>query len=283
MTVDLQLSSNAGAPGVLPVADAGAGRPHTTFYRLIPEVRLPQRADRSASGTLPVRAARYCDAVTQASGFGWWLFAPLSFSLLWDGNDVFWTWKGQDDYYPLADAAQFPGFASTFNAVAPDELQGCSPPFLTALPEPGHVQVWSGLMARTAPGWSLLIRPLANIPTRGGFALYEGIVETDRWFGPLFTNLRLTRTDQPVHFDANFPLAMVQPLPRFLYSEETVAAMNIVDEPAQLTPADWDDYVRTIVLPNQDRDRPFGAYAVAGRKRRKGGGCPFAAAATAGN
>ena len=53
--------------------------------------------------------------------------------------------------------------------------------------------------------------------------------------------------------------------------------MHIVDEPAQLTPADWEDYVRTIVVPNQDRDRPFGAYAVAGRKRRKGG-CPFAGA-----
>ena len=42
-----------------------------TFYRLIPEAALPQRADRSALGSLPTRAYRYCDAVTSAAGFGW--------------------------------------------------------------------------------------------------------------------------------------------------------------------------------------------------------------------
>jgi hypothetical protein len=225
MPVDLQVSSKQANADMLPVTPTGGGRPHTTFFRLIPEIRLPQRADRSCAGTLSVRGFRYCDAVSQASGFGWWLFAPLSFSLLFDGNDVLWTYEGEDAWYPLSTAAQFPGFAETFVAGAPEGLQGCSPPLLTALPEPGVVQVWSGLIARTAPGWSLLIRPLANTPTRGGFALYEGIVETDRWFGPLFTNLRVTRTDTPVHFDRNFPLALVQPLPRFAYADETMAAM----------------------------------------------------------
>jgi hypothetical protein len=37
------------------------------FYRLIDEARFPQRADRSAAGTLPTRAYRYCDAVTTAT------------------------------------------------------------------------------------------------------------------------------------------------------------------------------------------------------------------------
>jgi hypothetical protein len=52
------------------------------------------------------------------------------------------------------------------------------------------VQIWSGLIARTAPGWSLLIRPPANLPRLPGLDAYEGLVETDRWFGPLFTNHR---------------------------------------------------------------------------------------------
>ena len=54
-------------------------------------------------------------------------------------------------------------------------------------------------MARTAPDWSLLIRAPANLASPGGYSLYEGIVETDRWFGPLFTNLRLTQTHKPVY------------------------------------------------------------------------------------
>ena len=34
---------------------------------------------------------------------------------------------------------------------------------------------------------------------------WEGIIETDLWFGPLFTNFRLTKTDMPVHIRAEVP------------------------------------------------------------------------------
>jgi hypothetical protein len=164
--------------------------PIVHFYRLIDEARLPQRADRSAAGTLPTRAYRYCEAVTAAAGFGWWIFPPTDLQFLWDGHDIFWQCTGWSNWLPLAPSAQFPDFADRFDYAAPASLAGCSPPFLSALPEPGTLQIWTGLMARTATDWSLLIRAPANLPCPGGFSLYEGIVETDRWFGPLFTNLR---------------------------------------------------------------------------------------------
>jgi hypothetical protein len=37
---------------------------------------------------------------------------------------------------------------------------------------------------------------------------------------------------------------------------------------------DWADYHKSIALPNADPDRPFGAYAVASRKRGQGV-CPM--------
>ena len=120
----------------------------------------------------------------------------------------------------------FPDFSQTFDDAAPAALRGCAPPFLTALPEPGMVQIWTGLMASTAPGWSMLVRPPANLASPGGYSLYEGIVETDCWFGPLFTNLRLTRTHKPVHLRADFPLLQVQPLPREAYAEQTLNATD---------------------------------------------------------
>ena len=51
-----------------------------TFYRMIPDAPAPQRADRSAGGMLPTRAFRYCDPVTTASAFGWYVFPPAAFS-----------------------------------------------------------------------------------------------------------------------------------------------------------------------------------------------------------
>lgn len=68
--------------------------PIARFYRLIEQAPPPLRADRSAGGTLPVRAYRYCDAVTSAAGFGWWVFPPADLQLLWDGHDVLWHCMG---------------------------------------------------------------------------------------------------------------------------------------------------------------------------------------------
>ncbi len=244
------------------------------FYRLIDEARLPQRADRSAAGTLPTRAYRYCEALTTASGFGWWIFPPTDLQLLWDGYDIFWQCTGWQDWLPLAPSAQFPHFAAHFDQSAPASLAGCSPPFLSALPEPGTLQIWTGLMARTAAEWSLLIRAPANLPLPGGFSMYEGIVETNRWFGPLFTNLRFTRTDVPVRLRADFPLAQVQPLPRVAYADATLAMADTTADMAGLSACDWADYEATIARPNADPDRNFGGYAVAARKQSRRS-CPF--------
>lgn len=244
---------------------------------MIGEARLPQRADRSAAGTLPARAARYCDAVTTAAAFGWYVFAPMDFSLLWDGADIFWTWPGHERWLKL-DSAQFPQMREQFDAVAPEYLTGCAPPLLTALPEPGLVQLWTGMIARTAADWSLLVRAPANLPAPGGFSLYEGIIETDRWFGPLFTNLRLTRTDVPVRFKSDMPVLQVQPLPRAVYADATLENVCIVGDLVSFAEADWCDYHRTVVAPSLEPDRALGQYAVAARRRRKGD-CPYKASA----
>jgi hypothetical protein len=248
--------------------------PIVRFHRLIEQARMPQRADRSAAGTLPTRAYRYCEAVTTAAAFGWWIFPPSDLQFMWDGHDIFWQSTGWQDWLPLMPAAQFPNFAAQFDKVAPASLAGCSPPFLSAIPEPGVLQIWTGLMARTAPDWSLLIRAPANLPLPGGYSLYEGIVETDRWFGPLFTNLRLTRTHTPVRLRPDYPFLQVQPLPRAAYGEATLGAANTTDDMTKLTADDWADYETAIAIPNENPNRSLGGYAVAARKRVRAG-CPF--------
>ena len=249
--------------------------PVVRFYRVIEQVRPPQRADRAGGGTLPVRAAQYCDAVTQASGFGWWIYPPLAISLVWDGTEVHWTYPGQESWLPL-EAAQFPHLRQHYDAAAPTHLRGTAPPLLTALAEPGVVQVWTGLFARTAPGWSLLVRSPANLPPAAGYVAYEGIVEADRWFGPLFTNIRLTRTDTAVRLRPDVPFIQVQPLPRAAYAEATLEAMALVPGLEDFSPADWADYEAAVAGPALRGDRSTGQYAVAARKRRRSE-CPFAA------
>jgi hypothetical protein len=247
--------------------------PIVRFHALTDGIQLPQRADRSAAGTLPTRAFRYCEAVTSASAFGWWIFPPTDLMLLWDGTDIYWRHQSVSEWLPLQPAAQFPGFAAQFDCQAPQLVRGYSPPLLTALPEPGVVQIWTGLIARTAPGWSLLLRAPANLPAPGGFCLYEGIVETDRWFGPMFTNLRLTRSHRPVRLRADFPLLQVQPIHQAARSDAVLSSVEIEPGLASLRDRDWDDYLTTIVLPNQDPDRAVGAYGIKARTRARNA-CP---------
>lgn len=258
-------------------ADPGPTGPVVTFYRFIEQARPPQRADQAAAGTLPTRAFRYCEAARVASGFGWYIFPPMDFSLVWDGADIFWSFEGSGGWLPLK-AVQFPDFRTRFDEIAPEHIRGYSPPFLAALPEPGLVQIWTGLVARTAPGWSLLFRWLPNIARPGGWEPYEGIIETDHWFGPVISNLRLTRTHVPVEFKADFPMTMAQPVPHAVYQERLLNAYRVVGSLEQLTEDDWADYEATVVKPNTTVNRKRGAYAAEVRKRHKSSGIHGSAA-----
>ncbi len=245
-----------------------ASDPIIRFHQITRRGRAPIRADRSAMGTLPMRAVRYCEALTSATAFGWWLFPPIGIEMLWDGTEIFWRCDDAPDWMPLLPAAQLPDYADEFDAVAPAELKGCSPPFLTALPEPGTVQLWTGLIAQTAPDWHLLVRSPANLPQAGGITLFEGIVETDHWFGPLFTNMRFTRSHMPVRLRDDYPLVQVQPVPRQSYSNQTLDRMAVHPDPSDLTAEDWEAYRISICEPNSRPNRPFGAYATRARKQR---------------
>ena len=200
-----------------------------TFYGAIPGCRTPMRADPSVLGTLPTRGFQYCEALRSASSFGWYVFPPIDFTLQWDGSQILWTYRGAKAWYPLT-SAQFPGFQAVFDRHAPRQLRGFAPPFLTAVPEPGIVQLWTGLMVSSAEDWSILVRPPANLPRSLAYDLYEGIVESDRWFGPLFTNLRLVKTDVPIHFSTESPLLQVQPLHRSTYADQVSNGQGLVED-----------------------------------------------------
>jgi len=264
----------SGEPQKVSAAMNGTHQPNpaVTFYGAVPGVRAPIRADASVLGTLPARGFQYCEALRAASSFGWYVFPPIDFTLQWDGSQVLWTYRGAKAWYPLT-SAQFPGFQAEFDRRAPKRLRGFSPPFLTAVPEPGIVQLWTGLFIESAENWSILVRPPANLPRNLAFDLYEGIVESDRWFGPLFTNLRLIKTDVPINFSTETPLVQVQPLQRTTYADEVSNRFGLFENLSDFPPEAWSRYEQTIVKPNLEPARPAGAYAAEVR-RRKRSGCP---------
>ena len=264
------------ADGMISTDGMNAGHPDhaVEFIQLIPDGRPPKRANRSAGGYLPGRAMRYCEAITSATGYGYWVFPPIDLQLLWDGEDIFWTYGDCSEWLPLSgtpsSAVQFPNYAERFDAAAPPELAGYSPPFMTALTEPGTIQIWSGIVARTKPGWSLMVRPPANLPGIPGLVGWEGVVETDHWFGPLFGVFRITRTDAPIYLKSHIPFMQFQPVPQLSYRDDRLNdySCKTIDG---MSAGDWSDLGR-VLLPNPEPDANLGDYAVQTRKRRV---CPF--------
>lgn len=237
------------------------------FFKILPGSSFPQRADKSAGGTLPVRAYRYCEAVRTASAFGWYVFPPADFNLAWDGVDTIWKFDYEDDWTVL-DSVQYPDYVRTFNRHCPVDLTDAVPPFLAAGAEPGMVQIWSGLFCKTEPGWSLLVRAPANMPKTNSYEHYEGIIETDKWFGPLFINIRLAKTDIPITFDVGYPLMQVQPLQQSTYAEEVFDAVETADGVAKFSPDDWESYRQTIADPGLGLEREKGFYAKMVRRQK---------------
>ena len=236
------------------------------FFQLVCDANPPRRADKSVGGAIPARALRYCEAITSASAFGWYVFLPISFKVVWDGHDMLWTYPGVDEWLPLTrDAVQYPGLSQQFDQHAPSDVRGFCPPFLTPSIQPGQLQIWTGCIAKTAPGWSLLVRGVANLSHSQSYQTLEGIIETDSWFGPLFDNVRLLKTDVPIEFRSDVPFLQVQPVRKDFYADKFLQNFNVKDM-AQLSAEDWQAFRSTVVVPNTNPERKRGQYAVSVRK-----------------
>jgi hypothetical protein len=197
----------------------------------------------------------------------------IDMQLLWDGDEIFWSQDDGESWLSISrtssTAIQFPGFEEYFDERAPEELHGFSPPFLTALPEPGSIQIWTGLVARTRPGWSLSIRSPVNLPGIVGTSAWEGMIETDQWFGPIFTIFRITKTDFPVRLRAAVPFLQVQPVPQLAYRDTLLNSFQSqsLDD---LSLNDWQE-LGQVIKPDPVLKANAGSYSVGVRKRRS---CP---------
>lgn len=239
-----------------------------TFYRGVPGGLAPRRADDSAAGTLPVKAYRYCEPVRLASAFGYYVFPAISFMVEWDGGrEAIWSYDDGENWYPLSSAA-YPDSMEAWDAVAPDFCKGFCPPFVSLNEDHATMQIWSGWFCHTAPGYSLLVRPPANLTPYVGFHVLEGIIETDRWFGPLFTNIRLTRSEAPIRIDGLWPILQVQPIHRDAYNAKHLNNFAVQDE----IPLDrYHEYEQSLINPVMAEKRERGHYAKIVRRIAKAG------------
>ncbi|MFY1617871.1 DUF6065 family protein [Micromonospora sp. WMMD736] len=227
------------------------------IYSLYGDAKPSEAASPSLRGSLPARAVQQCPPVAAASGFGWYVYPPTDFALRWDGQDTEWTLLAENEpahWRSLAGGydGKLPDAAGQLRA-APEQFHGdldifdrygASIPFLDADPRAANtVELVTGVVARTSPGWCLIARGVPNWPAQRGVQLYEGVVETDWYTSLLPTILRLTEAGQVVRFYRNIPLMCLQPVHRSTLEAFRQAEL-VTGEGLPAWPEDvWSDFV----------------------------------------
>jgi hypothetical protein len=240
-----------------------------TFHRVFPAAIAPMRADQSALGTLPAAAYQFCEAIRAASSFGWYVFPPVDIRLRWNGFEVLHL--VDDEWRPLGSEHLGDEFLELWDAHVPPDLLGRAPPYISNLFVPGIVQIWSGLLVGSTDGWSILVRPPANMPS-SSYLCYEGLIETDRFKPcPLFVNIRLLSTDRDIVIPRTRPLFQVQPVRRESYADAILRDVEFrTGEGFGLSPEDWAGFRKTIrSAVAGDTSHRAGSYGAAVRRRAK--------------
>jgi hypothetical protein len=236
-----------------------------TFYCVIDQGVRPEKADKAARGTLPVDGFRYCEPVRIANSFGWYVYLPLDLWLIWDGSEYRWSLDEGESWYHLWNAIQYPDFSDNFDLAAPEDIKGYSPPFVSKTKDPDILQIWSGLFAKTDPGIASLIRSPVNLYNSHSYTVLDGVVQTDWWFGPLFANIRVFKTDQPFVIRRDVPFFQIQPFDMAFFKSFEDSEYFIESNISSFSDKEWRGFKEAVVERMKNSDRR-GQYALKSRK-----------------
>jgi hypothetical protein len=257
---------------------ASTERPIVELFSVYPQAPPPQPASANLRGSMPVRAVQHCAPITAASGFGFYLYPSFDFALRWDGELC--ELSLLEDNEPVAwksmsgnAAPQIPDHEQVWGGMAPERRQqmlAAGEDELSSINfdprDPNTFELHTGVIARTRPGWSLLVRAVPNLPPIPGLRVLDGILETSWFRGMVPVTGRVTDVGRVVRVHRNYPLACVQPVPDVAYDPRTMSEARIGDGGFNELPDDvWDEMIENFARRNHER--VLGSYKSESRKR----------------
>ena len=261
--------------------------PTVEFFSIYRDAPLPARASDDLMGAMPVRAAQFCVPLKAASGLGFYVYPPVDFAVRWDGQRSEVNWldaEGRTTEWVALDGGadvHLPGGAAV-RAAVPESRRGDldsvmhaeGTPFINADPRaPFQMEITTGLIARTPPGWGILVRGLANWGHTRDHQVLDGFVETDWYRAYLPVILRLCTPGAEVRFYKRMPMAQLFVLPlaalRPEVDGETGTSAGIAEWPEDV----WREFVTARAPRHQSETR--GTYASASRRAERNERCPY--------
>ena len=281
-----------GVWGLLEQPDDGGSMtgetPTVEFFSIYEDAPLPTRASSDLMGAMPIRAAQFCVPLKAASGQGFYLYPPTDFAVRWDGQRSEVSWlddRGRTtEWIPLDGGVDvhLPASADVRSAVPEpraadlDSVMAAEgTPFINADPRAtSQMEITVGVIARTRPGWGVLVRGLANWGHQRDHQVLDGFVETDWYRSFLPVIVRATTPGAEVRFYKQLPMAQLLVLPLAALEPEGRGEIGTSAGIAGWPDDIWREFVTTRTPRHLHQTR--GTYASASRRAERNDRCPYA-------
>jgi hypothetical protein len=215
-------------------------RLHPNGCRIVP-------AEKTLQGSANPGGVKWCGPFSSANKIGWWVHSPVDIDILWKGGETFEhkLYTPYSDY----DHRYTRQLVRPEDGVDPDKwcMEGGRTKLTWGAADAGVVQIWTGCIFKTPPGWCLHVRSPVNFEPLP-FHIQEGILETDWMQYDIWLNVKFhkkhhwasLRRDGP-------PIAQLVPTRREAYEQswETEDVMLTRDtEEGEKVTAYWLQYNR---------------------------------------
>ena len=184
-------------------------------WKCHPKAARIEKASKHLNGTANEAGVKMCRPYGSANQTGWWLWPPVDMDVVWRGDKFE---RNEIEPYTAVDRQLVEKLIKDSDQTNIDtwcpEATGRTK-FTWGEVEPELVQIWSGLIFETPPGWCLLIRSPINCGVQP-YHIMEGILETDWMQYDIWFNVVFDKKDEVVKFrkDQWPPLAQIIPIRR---------------------------------------------------------------------
>jgi hypothetical protein len=169
--------------------------PWLRAWRLHPEAGYIEAADSTLGGDVPLSARRYCMPFIEANRAGWYIYSPVELDVSYCAErEQQWELDWISGYFGDSELKVLTELAD--NGV----IDSCvvRPRNKLVLSRRGDepsatLQIWTGYVFQTPPGWNLWIRSPINRSFDSPYHVDESIIRTDLVARDIWINLRFYR------------------------------------------------------------------------------------------
>jgi hypothetical protein len=194
-------------------------------WEIHPQASKIEHAEKTCMGSANKAAVQWCGPYVNANQSGFWVHPPIDMDFVFNGESFdilnMEDFGGQD--FDIVKSLVRPEDNSSFEKWC---FPGTGRTKMTfGLVEKNVMQMWTGLIFQTPPGWCLHIRSPINFPNEG-FNIVEAVLETDWMQYDIWMNLSVNEINKKISIRKENPIAHLVPMRRESFKGEWEVERN---------------------------------------------------------